>query len=582
MNYTDNLHLAMPSAADKARPDEFNGNAEILDAAVGGHIKNTVTSENGSHGLRYYNGKLQTKNEHDEWADVSVGTKIVPTPTVSIGEYTYNASAQGPTVTGYDSSTMVKAGDSATDAGDYTLVIALKDPSNMVWGDMTTGNKEYSWSIGKADGQLSVSAASVNLNKDNLSATIVASGYTGALSASVVDTSLASVSINGSTITVTAAGASGETTINVVSGESTNYKKKVVSISLKCSFTKIYGVEWDGSASTKWSRTDSSELFPDPSPAVNNGSGSSPFDDLMPWSGMHRVSDDVCGELVSIPKYYYKWTKNGNSMKLQIADGPAEGFLVSPAHADRGDGHGERDVVYVGRYHCVSGYKSTNASPTANITRSAARSGIHNLGSDVWQYDFAMYWTICMLYLVEFADWNTQKTIGYGCGNDSSVQAQGRTDAMQYHTGTSAASRTTYDAGIQYRYIEGLWSNVYDWCDGIYFNSANVYAIKNPSNFSDTSGGTLVGSRPTTSGYTSAWNVPNASGLEYALYPNAVNGTDSTYICDYCGYDSSGVVLFVGGHYSQSTNHGLFYLNGYYTASYAYTGIGCRLVKLPS
>ena len=187
-----------------------------------------------------------------------------------------------------------------------------------------------------------------------------------------------------------------------------------------------------------------------------------------------------------------------------------------------------------------------------------------------------------MLYLVEFADWNTQNTIGYGCGNDSSAQAQGRTDTMQYHTGTSAANRTTYDAGIQYRYIEGLWSNVRDWCDGIYFNNTSVYAIKNPSNFSDTSGGTLVGSRSTTSGYTSAWNVPNVNGLEYALYPSATNGTDSTYVCDCCYYDSSGVVLRVGGYYSQGTDRGLFFLGGDSAASGAVTGIGCRLVKLPS
>jgi hypothetical protein len=187
-----------------------------------------------------------------------------------------------------------------------------------------------------------------------------------------------------------------------------------------------------------------------------------------------------------------------------------------------------------------------------------------------------------MLYLVEFADWNTQSTIGYGCGNDSSTQAQGRTDAMQYHTGTSAANRTTYDAGIQYRYIEGLWSNVRDWCDGIYFNVASVYVIKNPSNFSDTTGGVLVGSRPTTPNYISSWNVPNVNGLEYALYPSAVDGTDSTYVCDYCGYYSSGVVLSVGGGYGRDQGCGLFCLDGYYAASYADASIGCRLVKLPS
>lgn len=44
----------------------------------------------------------------------------------------------------------------------------------------------------------------------------------------------------------------------------------------------IYGVEWDWTSSgpTNGTRTDDSAGFADPSPAVNNGTGSSPFDNL--------------------------------------------------------------------------------------------------------------------------------------------------------------------------------------------------------------------------------------------------------------------------------------------------------------
>ena len=31
---------------------------------------------------------------------------------------------------------------------------------------------------------------------------------------------------------------------------------------------------------------------------------------------------------------------------------------------------------------------------------------------------------------------------------------------------------------------------------------------------------------------------------------------------DYCNYNASGVVLYVGGNYNQNPNYGLFYLNG--------------------
>ena len=104
----------------------------------------------------------------------------------------------------------------------------------------------------------------------------------------------------------------------------------------------IYGVEWDWTSSgqTKGTRTDAAAGFGDPSPAVNNGSGSSPFDNLMPWSGMVKETRSG-GVEVKEPKYWFKWTKTGKKLKLQIADGPVEGFSVDPVNRDRGDGLGE-------------------------------------------------------------------------------------------------------------------------------------------------------------------------------------------------------------------------------------------------
>lgn len=348
------------------------------------------------------------------------------------------------------------------------------------------------------------------------------------------------------------------------------------------SASTVYGAQWDGSSTTKWVRTDGAANFADPQPAVDNGAGSSPFDNIMPWSGMVKTEDADAGTLVAIPKYWYKWTRDGASMKLQIANGATPGFLVSPAHADRGDGKGERDVVYVGRYHCSSAdYKSTSGvMPKVSVTSANFRTSIHALGNDIWQYDFAMYWTIAMLYLVEFADWNSQNAIGYGCSPSGSKFNMGATDAMQHHTGTTAAARTEYGS-VQYRNIEGLWDNVRDWCDGIYFNGADVFCISNPAEFSDVSGGTKVGERATGSNYISGYTDPNVSGFEYALYPNAVAGSENTYICDRCYYTSSGVVLYVGGGYGRNQGNGLFYFSGNVSASVTSGDIGSRLQRLP-
>jgi len=423
------------------------------------------------------------------------GTVIVQIPTVTnVGTYLYNGTAQGPTIAGLDTSKVNVSNATATDAGTYTMTLALKDPSIMVWTDFTNASKSYQYKISPEG---------------------------------------------------------------------------------------IYGISWSGGTSSAWARTDDAENFAEPIPAIGNGDGSSPFDNILPWSDMQIVEDKTAGTLVSIPKYYYKWTKTGSAMTLQIANSPTEGFHVSPAHADRGDGNGERDIVYVGRYHCsTSDYKSTTGvAPKASMTRANFRTNIHNLGSEYWQYDFAMYWTIMMMYLVEYADWDSQKTIGYGCGNNSAVENAGLTDNMAYHTGTNAVNRTTY-GHVQYRYIEDLWANVYDWCDGIYFSSANVYVINNPASFSDSSGGTKVGTRPTSSNYIKAFTVPNVSGLEWALYPSSVDSSTS-YVGDYCYYNSSGVVLCVGGNYGQGQSYGALYLYGSNSASGTGAYIGSRLQKLP-
>ena len=420
-------------------------------------------------------------------------------------------------------------------------------------------------------------------------------GKTATLTYNTSDTKTATIDANGEA-TIVLYGYTGAATISATDGVDTatsniTITSGVDTYNVDLSFSKIYGVQWDGSSSSAMTRTDAAANFVDPVPQMKSGSnwtvGSSPFDNILPWSGMEIVDDATVGKLVKIPKYYYKWTKSGSTMKLQISEKEFDGSHVSPAHADRGDGSGERDYVYVGRYHCAaSTYKSTSGvKPAASATRSAFRTSIHNLGSKYWQFDFAMFWTIRMLYLVEFADWNAQKKIGYGCGDNSATSNMGYTDSMPYHTGTTQTSRTTYGFGTQYRYIEGLWDNVLDWCDGVYFagtSNADIYVINNPANFSDSSGGTKTGTRPTSSGCIKAWGIPSASGLEWALYPSEVVTDDNyaTYICDRCYYYSSNVVLYVGGYYYQSPNYGAFYLYSY-SASSSFAGIGSRLQKLP-
>lgn len=76
---------------------------------------------------------------------------LVPVPALESSNYTYTGSAITPTVTGYDSALMTRAGTaSAVSAGTYSITYSLADPRHCRWADGTTEDKTLYWSINKA------------------------------------------------------------------------------------------------------------------------------------------------------------------------------------------------------------------------------------------------------------------------------------------------------------------------------------------------------------------------------------------------------------------------------------------------
>lgn len=339
----------------------------------------------------------------------------------------------------------------------------------------------------------------------------------------------------------------------------------------------IYGVSWDKTAIATLTRTGDSASFSSPVVATGTGTGSSPFDNCYPWKGIEKVTDGN-NVLVKIPKFWYKWSNSSNALTLQISDKPVHGFYTSPMHADRGDGVGERDYAYIGRYQCANStyYSKGGQSYQLSMTIGDARTKIASLGTGYYQFDYAAFWTLRMLYLVEFANWDANAVIPRTAEPESSDSlVTGWTDSMTYHTGSSENGYSN-----QYRWIENPWMNKLEWCDGIYFSNGNVYCINNPKDMGDTTKGTLVATMPSSHGYIKDWSVPTVSGYEYALFPSSVDSTDSSYIPDYF-YQDAGTVLYVGGARKTLTQHGAFFLYCDFTTTNTSTAIGARMVKLP-
>ena len=85
-----------------------------------------------------------TDNKKIVW---NITAKKVSAPTAS-GTLEYNGKEQTVTLDGFDAIYMdIVSGDKGTSAGEYSLVIALKDSANTVWEDGTTANKTIVWNI---------------------------------------------------------------------------------------------------------------------------------------------------------------------------------------------------------------------------------------------------------------------------------------------------------------------------------------------------------------------------------------------------------------------------------------------------
>ena len=136
--------------------------ASPLLAVAGTEITLTAMPKEGYHFKEWQviSGGVAIENNKFLMPDSNVEVKAVfekdapPAPTdpgktsISVtGAYTYNGSEHTATVSGYNPATMDIAGNTATDAGDYTVRVTSKTGR---WADGSTGAVTAAWSIGKA------------------------------------------------------------------------------------------------------------------------------------------------------------------------------------------------------------------------------------------------------------------------------------------------------------------------------------------------------------------------------------------------------------------------------------------------
>lgn len=333
-----------------------------------------------------------------------------------------------------------------------------------------------------------------------------------------------------------------------------------------------YAVIWDYRQSgTKLQRAGLAGGFEDPRPAEGlSAEGFSPFDDIEPWKGMHRqmflyAKEEGHDAMVWIPEFWYFAYKDKNSKQWIWAVSPTqqEGFSKHP-----GSGR------YVGRYHTSEKegglYSQEGEVPLTRTSWNefSARSAEKRKG---WgMMDIATWSAIQLLYLVEYADFNSRACLGSGYKNDNwEPGAVGGTKGAMYHTVKRSGESN------QYRWIEDPFSNVFDWIDGFAGSGEGCrIGLESGISMEDMK---KTGTKLADDGWIKNFGYSNKT--PWAFIPSK-SEEDQDHVPNYVWSWPEGLrPACVGGSYYDSAFCGFFCLNASGVASYTYGDLGSRLQK---
>jgi hypothetical protein len=340
------------------------------------------------------------------------------------------------------------------------------------------------------------------------------------------------------------------------------------------------------------------------------------------------VEDGSNGQvMVEQPRFYYKvvplvTVPIGNGIgshviraRYYVSDSMLEGFKLHPAFIKDGL---ERPVIYLSAYEGsiydtsesaylladeqVADFTATTgdmlcsiagAKPasgvTQNLTRANSRTLAANRGA---KWSLATIQSVSasqLLFLIEYASFNTQTAIGrgvcdiaLGAGNESVVT--GATTALGNSSG--AAVGTNGLVSITYRGEENFWGDIWKWVDGLNIQTSSLhYAWIADKNFADdtTTGYINTGfTLAKASGYVSAFGYAN--GFDWLFLPSAVAGSDTNPVGDYFFQDNAAagfLVAQLGGFWNDGSAAGSCYWNLGNPSSGRDRSVGARSLHVP-
>ena len=597
-------------------------NSGVATASLEGTILTVTGVETGNTAIQV--SASEGTNYTAASASLSVAVQfaiIIPVVPTQSGSLTYKPyTLQTVAWKNYDPDQLTIGGSvKGTNAGTYTATFTPKP--GYQWWDGTTETKNATWTIGRAPLVVSFSPRSgpgspLVLGANNKTA--VVSVQTNAESTTFFIESQQSkeyistnVDVDSGTITISALKstnglAANSTVFYVHISAGSNYTSSTPGYYVRVeSLTSVFGVSWDSSqpstALTRLTKANDPnklvtvDITTEPVPAVGTGSGSSPFDKYMPWMGMEEynivnTSGKVLNKkgesgftrtnisvpvMVKIPKFYYKIERIGSIFRYYVADGPVDGLSLHPGSGDN----------YLGRYEAGEASSGTmglilasysGTTPSVSKTRSTFRDYARNMASGFQLRDIAAWCAYDLLYLVEYADFNSQAKIGQGIVNDTAAHKTGETDVMVYHTGRAAG--TDGKTAVQYRGIENPWGNVSEFIDGINILTQVAFICTEPESYADDTNDNYKSCGFTTPDSGFIKELGFSSVFPWALLPDiSGGGSSTTYIPDFVYSGLGERVLNVGGHITSEQEAGLFFFHAGVYSSGKSDKIGSRL-----
>ena len=426
------------------------------------------------------------------------------------------------------------------------------------------------------------------------------------------------------------------------------YANKNISIDVKVEGKQskdgmlVYGVRRNTSAtSTAWERVgdsiglEANAVLPASSTTVADSNVVNDFDNIYPWSEIKSYNynantrkvtawygdsnfafDGSNGEVLTyIPGFYYKREVVDGVEYQYISKYEQEGYSYSEPfsvgrykisggkdadHTSTGGGSSASNKNSNGYIELMktiapggtienvfTGKSISGVYPSAYANLPTFRESASKLGTDFSILDYH-YYVLQMLYLVEYADYDSQSVLGKGVAENDGAIIMGGTDSLGMKSGclVNDGKHSMIDRGI-----EDIYGNTCDFLDGINIKNYQAYINYDFTTYkSDVFDGNYKALRYVNKsfgdnggfGYITKLGYDSNNpliGLPTEVDTNNTDINNPLGIKDVYGSYPGDLILVVGGTYANSNYAGLWLYAANYGSADARNVVGSRLIR---